>query len=30
MGKGALLPLAYIAVFVAIASWNFRRKDILS
>jgi ABC-2 type transport system permease protein len=30
MGKGALLPLAYIAVFVAIAAWNFRRKDILS
>jgi ABC-2 type transport system permease protein len=30
MGKGALLPLAYIAVFVAIASWNFRRKDVLS
>jgi ABC-2 type transport system permease protein len=30
MGRGALLPLAYIAVFVAIAAWNFRRKDILS
>jgi ABC-2 type transport system permease protein len=30
MGKGALLPLCYIAVFVAIAAWHFRRKDILS
>ncbi|MFN8027751.1 MAG: ABC transporter permease subunit [Acidimicrobiia bacterium] len=30
MGKGALLPLAYVAVFVAVAAWHFRRKDILS
>jgi ABC-2 type transport system permease protein len=30
MGKGALLPFAYVAVFVAIAAWHFRRKDILS
>jgi ABC-2 type transport system permease protein len=30
MGRGALLPLAYVAVFVAIAAWNFRRKDVLS
>ena len=30
MGKGALLPLFYVAIFVAIAAWHFRRKDILS
>jgi hypothetical protein len=30
MGKGALLPLVYVAVFVAIGAWYFRRKDILS
>jgi ABC-2 type transport system permease protein len=30
MGKGALLPLVYVAVFVVIGAWYFRRKDILS
>jgi ABC-2 type transport system permease protein len=30
MTKGALLQLAYVAVFVAVALWWFRRKDILS
>lgn len=30
MGRGALLPLVYVTVFVAIAAWHFRRKDILS
>ncbi|MFI5052824.1 MAG: ABC transporter permease [Acidimicrobiia bacterium] len=30
MTKGALLQLAYVAVFVSIAAWYFRRKDILS
>jgi ABC-2 type transport system permease protein len=30
MTKGALLQLAYIVVFVGIATWYFRRKDVLS
>ena len=28
--KGSLLTLGYVVVFVAVASWWFRRKDILS
>jgi ABC-2 type transport system permease protein len=30
MTRGALLQLAYVVVFIAIAFWWFRRKDILS
>jgi ABC-2 type transport system permease protein len=30
MARGALLQLAYVVVFVGIAFWWFRRKDILS
>jgi len=30
MTKGAFLVLAYVVVFVAVALWWFRRKDILS
>jgi ABC-type transport system involved in multi-copper enzyme maturation permease subunit len=30
MARGALLQLAYIAVFVAVGYWWFGRKDILS
>jgi ABC-2 type transport system permease protein len=30
MARGALLQLAYVVVFVGIAFWWFRRKDVLS
>jgi len=30
MIRGSLLTLAYVVVFVAIGSWWFRRKDVLS
>jgi hypothetical protein len=30
MIRGALLTLGYVIVFVSIAAWWFRRKDIVS
>jgi ABC-2 type transport system permease protein len=30
MTRGVLLPIAYLLVFLGIAWWNFRRKDVLS
>jgi ABC-2 type transport system permease protein len=30
MTRGALLPIAYVLVFLGIAWWYFRRKDVLS
>jgi ABC-2 type transport system permease protein len=30
MTRGALLPIAYVLIFLGIAWWHFRRKDILS
>jgi ABC-2 type transport system permease protein len=30
MTKGVFLQLGYVAAFVAIALWWFRRKDVLS
>jgi ABC-2 type transport system permease protein len=30
MARGALLQLGYILLFVALAVWSFRRKDVLS
>ena len=30
MWRGSLLTLAYVVVFIGIAVWWFRRKDILS
>jgi ABC-2 type transport system permease protein len=30
MTRGMLLPIAYVLVFLGIAWWHFRRKDVLS
>jgi ABC-2 type transport system permease protein len=30
MTRGVLLPIAYVLVFLGIAWWHFRRKDVLS
>jgi ABC-2 type transport system permease protein len=30
MTRGVLLPIAYVLIFLGIAWWHFRRKDILS